>query len=185
MYLEGVLLGIQDGEKLRRELNTILDNKTYGKLYYHTRVFENTRSIAVSSVITPPFFYDNNSFNNHDNPSISYSNIMLTIFPSEKYANVILACSKQDKLGIKFLKKLRVLSKLKFQKAVSSIIVGNVGNTFLSPIFWNALGEKKQDILLKELSFCIMEIFHPFMSHQSFFHSKINFFDPIYSASNL
>lgn len=110
---------------------------------------------------------------------------MLTIFPSEKYTNVILACSKQDKLGIKFLNQLRVLSKLKFQKAVSSIIVGNVGNTFLSPIFWNALGGEKQDILLKELSFCIMETFHPFMSHQSFFHSKINFFDPIYSTSNL
>lgn len=86
---------------------------------------------------------------------------------------ILLSCFKEDAKSIKFLDQLSSLNDFRFLRAISSLAISHVENTFFSPIMWEKFNFKEKEQLLYELL-----ITNPVENQRKgFFHSKINFFE--------
>ncbi len=176
--VNGTELAMKELEIDKQTLDEWIQNKNYSKLEYFTYTLPDKFPIACSSIINPEYSYKNKSINN--NPLLKYSTIMLTVLPDFDKTIIIIACFPQDAKGIMLLDELNEIKyQLPFEKAISSLIINNAENTFLSPQMWNTFGTEGQKQLCSELDDVIR------VAPRAFVHSKINFFDKKFSAAKL
>lgn len=179
--LEGVNMSINESEIKKRKLDTLLDKQEYDGLEYFIYIIPEKYPIACSSQISPYYSYKGIPMNNHIDPSAAFSQIMLTVLPDNNQTIIIFACFPDDVKGVLFINELDSLYPLQLEKAISSIIITCAENTFFAPALWNKLGSQGQKQLCNELEMAASNFSVP----KSFIHSKINFFEPKYSAKRL
>lgn len=179
--IEGAEMGMTDGELEKKKLDDLLDNQEYDGLEYFTYVTPEKFPIACSSQISPQYSYYGTPLNNHIDPNVPYSLLMLTVLPDNNQTIIIFSCFPDDSKAVLFLDELNALSKFHLEKAISSILITCAENTFFAPALWDKLGPKGQRLLCDELELSA--------SHQhtqnSFEHSKINFFEQKFSTRRL
>lgn len=183
--IKGNELGLADAEISKAKLDRMIESKSYSELHYLVHVINRVHPVACASVINPAYYYDNKAFNLSADETDHYSDIILTVLPDTYQTIIILACFPYDLAGIKFLDQLQKLPNLKFERAISSLMISNVENTFFAPALWNALGEEGRDKLLSELSFLAYDRQSPDINIEGFFHSETNFFDYRFSANRI
>jgi hypothetical protein len=164
--------GQNDLIQQKKEIDKIIENKTYGGLVYFIYKKKGLYPIACSSIISPFVSYRNKAINLHMNQYKPFSNIMLTVLPDVNQTIAILACFPNDKNAIMLLNELKNLKNLEKEYAITSLLIALTENTFFSPVLWKRLGESGRYQLLKELT-----LNSPPQSLRKFFLSKINFFD--------
>lgn len=174
-------MGVAEMEIEKRKLDAMIQSKTFNELEYLTFQLPEKFPIACSSLVSPESSYKGIPMNNHSDPKKPFSQIMFTVLPDQNETIIIIACFSTDDKGKRFLDELAELADLPFKKAVSSLIINKVENTFFSPVLWNRLGQKGQKQLCIELE----EAAKSFKLPRGFVHSKINFFDSQFSASAL
>lgn len=182
-WLKGNEYAISDLDYYRKDLDVWIEKKDYSQLEYFTVVFPELFPIACSSLISPFYSLRGKAMNNHSDPSIPWSAIMLTVLPDFTQTIVIFACFPNDESGIRFLDELTELNDYKFKKVLTSILIFFSENTFFSPSLWNRLGTSKQRILCDEIEKGIKLGFLE-MPNQ-FEYAKLNLFDDRYSYERL
>lgn len=174
-------LAVQEGEVQKNKIDALMQNSDFGGLDYLIYTLPEVFPIACSSQIMPAYSYKNKPINNHNDPSIPFSPLMLTVLPDHSQTIIILACFPDDEKALILFNELDNLYPLKFQKAISSLLISCAENTFFSPSMWNAMGSIGQKQLCLELQKSADLNYNP----PFFEHSKINFFDNKYSSSRL
>lgn len=179
--IKGAEMGVSEGEVEKKKIDTLIENQEYDGLEYFTYVLPNKFPIACSSQISPHYSYKGTPVNNHTDPSVPFSHIMLTVLPDHNQTIIIFACFPDDEKGVIFLEELNELYPLHLEKAISSILISCAENTFFAPALWDKLRLNGQRQLCDELEMAAS------MNHapSSFTHSKINFFEQRFSATNL
>lgn len=179
--IKGLEMGVKDQLHNKHKLDRLIERKEYDGLEYINYIIPEKFPLACSSQISPYYSYKGTPINNHTDGEKPFSPIMLTVLPDVDQTIIILACFPDDKEGVIFLDELYELSNLKFEKAISSVLVNCAENTFFSPKLWNALGQTGQRLLCDELVKAASRFHMP----DKFEHSKINFFDYKYSEKRL
>ena len=179
--IKGIEMGLVEGGIAKNKLDAMIQNSEYDGLAYFTYILPNCFPIACSSQIMPPYSIKNVSMNNHFDPEIPYSDILLTVLPDNDQTIIIFACFPDDKKGIMLLDELDSLYTLPLQKAISTLLITCAENTFFAPALWNALGDTGQRQLCAELK----RTADLFNEDESFIFSKINFFDDKFSKRRL
>lgn len=149
--LYGNTLAVDDLNYYKQFLDKWIENKEYDRLDYLTVILPELYPIACSSLISPFFSIKGHSINNHDNPDIPWSPIMLTVLPDFTQTIIILASFPDDKNGLLFLDELGELNDYHFKRAISTLLIYFAENTFMSPSLWQKLGRKRQNLLCREL----------------------------------
>ncbi len=169
----GSELGLRDFNLAKSRLNEILKNKQFNELSYSTHILDYAVPIALSASITPEYSYKDEILNLSDDPNDIYEYVNFIIHPTlNGKTNILLSCLPEHLKSIKFIDQIHDLNPLRFKKAISSIAISQVENTFISPLLWNKLNPKEKEILMNELWNTV-----PFLKEQRFFHSKLNLLD--------
>jgi len=179
--LLGATLGLKDMAPFKSKLDHMIQNEIYDGLEYLVYEKKGVFPIAVSSLMSPKVSYKNYPMNNHIDPDIPYSQLMITFLPDKNKTIVILAAFEEDTKSIRLLNELDELYDYYLEKAISSLIIANCENTFFSPLFWNSLSKKEKRALLDEFLVNTETLKY----HNSFFTSKFNFFHPKYEINRL
>ncbi|WP_316808080.1 hypothetical protein [Pedobacter agri] len=175
----GAKVAVKEIEIYKQKMDDLLELKDYSGLEYFTLTLPRKFPLACSSIISPPYSYRNSPMNNHGDPTIPFSQIMLTILPDHDKTIIILACFPDDIKAIHFMDELVDLYPVQLEKAISSILITCAENTFFAPALWEKLGANGQKTLCAELQQSAKS------NATSFVHSKINFFDDRFSAGRL
>lgn len=131
--IKGAEMGIAEMEVEKAKLDAMIQNKWYNGLEYLTYQLPKKFPIACSSIISPEYSYKGKPMNNHLDPIIPFSEIMLTVLPDVNETIIIVACFPEDAKGKKFLDELDGLKQLQFEKAISSLMINKAENTFFAP----------------------------------------------------
>lgn len=168
-------------ERKKKILDYAIENKDYSEFEFLTYTKEGVIPIAVSSVMCPRVSYNSKLMNNTDNSNLKISQPIITFLPDNDQTLVILMAFKNDKESVNLLNELNELNDFKLERAITSLVIANCENTFMSPLFWNFLGKKRQRKLLDEF------VHSTFSSEydNKFFHSSFNFFDDKYKIEKL
>ena len=178
---EGYQITWNEYEKKKKILDNAIDSEDYSEFEFLTYTVEGVIPIAVSSVMTPKVSYKGRVMNNSDNSNLKISQPIITFLPDMDQTLVIFMAFKNDKESINLLDELNHLNGFKLEKAITSLIIANCENTFMSPKFWNSLKKKGQRILLDEF---VNSTFSTKYNNR-FFHSRFNFFDDKYKIKKL
>lgn len=171
----GSEIGLRDSEIVKNRLNDILKAKSFSELEYLTFKLDYTVPIALAASINPNYSYKNEVLNKSSDPNIIYEFVNFVIQPLETGETLILlSCLPEQEKSVKFIDQLYNLKQLPFLKAISSLAISNVENTFFSPKIWEKLSNQEKQQLLYELHVTLPSIRESF---KGFFHSKLNFFD--------
>ena len=179
---EGTELGLRDSEIVKKRLNEILEKKQYSELEYFVYQLEYTIPMALSASFNPEYSYKNKLLNKSSNPYDYYEYVNFSIHPTNDNKTIILlSCLPEHKKSILFIDELSKLATLKLEKAISSLVIAYIENTFISPSLWNKLSQTQKEILLEEL-----ELTSPIIRAMSnkFFHSKLNLLDKKFAIKN-
>ena len=173
--IEGSEIGLRDSLIVKNRLNEVLKTKSFDELEFLTYELDYLIPIALAASMTPDLSYKNEILNKSINPEIIYEFVNFVIQPLETGKTIILlSCLPEQKKSIKFIDQLDDLKQLPFLKAISSLAISHVENTFFSPTIWNQMNKAEQARLLYELEVTIP----PYRSQSNkFFHSQINLFD--------
>ena len=172
--LAGTRIGYQDGEKIRIQMNEILKNETYDEMESLTIQFPDFYPIASSSSFTPKYTPKTNKKLNYDtNPDVPYEYLFLNVLPDLNGSKVIFSCLPGSEKSIQYIDEFDSLPDLKQNQILTSILIGYIENTFISPYIYNKLTEKEKECLIRELS--DTTIFSTKFQTKHFL-SKLNFF---------
>lgn len=180
---KGNTLAINDLNYYKRFLDRWIENEEFDKLEYYSVVLPGLYPIACSSLISPFLSIKGHPINNHVNPEIPWSPIMLTLLPDFTQTIIIFACFPDDKNGILFLDELEELNEYQFKRVLSTLLIYYAENTFFSPLIWNRLGKKRQKLLCREIEHGIMMGMEK--SPTKFEYTQLNFFENQYEYSIL
>ena len=181
LMLEGIMMGVNDVKDNKANLDKAIEEDNFQYLEYFFYEKEGLYPFAVSSQMSPKVSYKNKPMNNHVDPNVPWSQLIITFLPDEKSTIVILAAFPDDTKAINLLDELAELSDLNLEKAITSLIIANCENTFFSPKFWDKLSSKERRLLLDEFTANTESMEY----HNKFFKSKFNFFDDRYEISKL
>lgn len=171
--LKGTINGYIQGEQVRKRLNEIFAKHEYDELDSLTIILPDFYPIASCASFTPKYSPKSNTKLNI-NPKIPYEDIFFNLIPDKSGTIVIFSCLPEKTKSIKYIDDFDSLSALKQQQILTSIIIGDIGNTYISPHIYNKLTEKEKDILLDELKKTAF-----LTNYQSrHFLSKLNLFEP-------
>lgn len=179
--ITGSELAIKDLEKVKAKLNNVLRDKQYSELEYFTYSIPHTIPIACSASITPSYSYSGKLLNKSTDPNDQYENVMITVIPTKTETHVVMGCFSDDQRSIKYIDELEQLSDEKLENAFTSIMIGDIENTFISPIFWKRMTKKEREFLMQEISLTSPMIMA--MTEDSFFLSSLNFFHPKFAIN--
>jgi len=169
----GTETAVEELEELKKELNEILKNKTYDKLEYVTHTIPYCIPVACSSSFTPKHYLSNEIFNHSEDHNVKYESLFLSVIPRVDKTHIVYSCLKTDLKSAKFINELRQLDDLNFQAVTSSLIIGNIHNTFLSPKLFDELEVEERKLLMDAL-----EITDKVgVMIDQFYHIGINLFD--------
>lgn len=174
-------MGLKEMDNAKQVLDEMIESKNYSNLEYLTYILPQRFPIACSSIISPESSYKGTPMNNNSDHTKPFSQITLTVLPDALETIIILSCFSTDTKGKVFLDELVELADVPFRKAMSSLMINKAENTFFAPALWNKLGKSGQKQLCLELE----EASKSFRPPRGFVHSKINFFDPAFSAASL
>ncbi len=181
--LTGNTFAINDLKYYKHYLDKWIENNEFGQLEYFSVVFPGLYPIACSSLISPFVSLKGYPINNHSNPNIPWSPIMLTVLPDFTQTIIIFACFPNDKNGITFLNELEELSDYHLKKVVSTLLIYYAENTFFSPLLWNKLGKKGQKLLCREIEYGITLGMRKIPT--KFEYTRLNLFKDQYEYSKL
>lgn len=173
--IAGSELGNRDGIYVKNRFNEILQNRNYEELEYFTYKLNYRIPLALASSMTPDFYMTNKAFNLSVDPKVIYEHVNFVVLPTKNYETLILlSCLPEHKKAINFIDQIHDLPKLKLLKIFTSLAIGYVENTFISPRLYNKLNSNEKKQLIYEL-----KISNPIIrsSLGKFFTSKLNFFD--------
>jgi hypothetical protein len=173
--INGSEMGLRDCKIVKERMNQILENKNYDELEYLTYELDYIIPIAAAASINPDYTYKNEILNNSPDPNVIYEFVNFVIQPIKCGKTIIvLSCLPEHKSSVKFLDQLNDLKPLPFEKAIGSLAIANVENTFFSPRLWCQFSQIEKNQLMKELL-----ITNPMFRDmfKGFFHSKLYLFD--------
>ncbi|GAB3837417.1 hypothetical protein [Hymenobacter jeollabukensis] len=177
-------LGLKDMQSSKGMLDDMLLRESYSELEYFFHIVPRLHPVACSASFSPRYSYSGEKLNT--NPLAEYwSSIMLTVLPDiSNQSIIIMACLPHEDYSIKFIDSISDLPNHKLEKAVSSIMIDYLENTFISPLLWNAFSRNEKNKLLLEIEqtapHSLRRIFN-----KGFFNSFINFFDVKYQQNKL
>ncbi len=179
--ISGSELGLRDSLIMKDRMNNILKAQAYDELEVLTFKLDYMVPIALASSMTPDYSYKNEVLNKSSDPATFYEFVNFVIQPVETGETLILlSCLPEHTKSIKFIDQLDSLKEIPFLKAISSLAVSHVENTFFSPKIWKQLTKEEQSQLLHEL-----QITTPSIRSRSnkFFHSELNLLDRRFKKS--
>jgi hypothetical protein len=112
---------------------------------------------------------------------IPWSQPIITFLPDRDTTFVILAAFPNDKMSIQLLDELNDLSDQMLEIAITSLIIANCENTFISPKVWQKLSKSRQRLMIDEFIVNTNSAKY----HKTFFKSNFNFFSPEFEMSKL
>ncbi len=171
----GSEIGLRDGKFVKDRLNEILKNKKFEELEILTYTLDYMVPIALSASFNPEYSYSNLKLNKSGDPNVIYEFVNFVIQPMESGQTLILlSCLPEHDKSVKFMDQLANLKPLLFERAISSLAIAYIENTFFSPNIWKKLLRKEQIQLIHEL-----HLTTPMARNtlNGFFHSKINLLD--------
>lgn len=136
--------------------------------------------IACASAITPAYSYKGTELNRSTAEDFVYQPVFVTVLPTSGATHVLLSCFNDDDRSIQYIDELNELANLPLEKALTSILIGEVENTFISPTLYDTLSRKQKRQVLNELRMTIPQE-QPLI--RSFFKSKLNLFDEKFKQS--
>ncbi|WP_236979856.1 hypothetical protein [Membranihabitans maritimus] len=169
----GTETAIREAEDVKKILNEILKNRDFSKLDYLTQTMNYCIPIACSATLTPKHYLSDELFNHSEDHNDKYEPIFLTVIPRENKTHILYSCLPEHKKAQKFIDELKALNEQTFQAVTSSLLIGNVHNTFLSPQLFGNLTEEEQTTIVEaiELTDKVGVMIH------RFYHIGINLFD--------
>jgi hypothetical protein len=173
---------LENHARIRSRLNTILENKTYDDLSYFVYTKKGKYLVAASTVVMPNFSISGKSMFNSALEAIP---MMFTALPDKNESFVILTALKEHEMGCLFIEELKKLPSVQVERVLSSLLIQNNGNTFLSPVLWKALGKVGRRNLLEDLNkFKMLYAFNR-KAIKGFIMNRINFYNKIFSGEYL
>jgi hypothetical protein len=138
----GSEIGLRDTLLVKNRMNEILKNSEYSELEYFTYKLDYTVPITLAASITPDYSYYNNLLNKSNNINEYYEFVNFIIIPNDQNETLIIfSCLPEHKKSIQFIDELSELPNYKLEKAISSLAIGYVENTFIAPSIWNNLSQ--------------------------------------------
>lgn len=179
--IKGSELAMRDNKVVKERLNEMLKNENYDGLEYFSYTLNYMIPLALAASFNPDYSYSNKVLNKSEDSKVVYEFVNFTVIPLDiGETQILFSCLPEQKKSVKFIDELDKLPDLKLEKAISSLIIAYIENTFVSPKLWDKLGAKGQQQLLKELYLTNP----PIRSMQNkFFHSKINLLDKKYKKT--
>jgi hypothetical protein len=179
--ISGSELAMRDNKVVKDRLNEMLKNENYSELEYFSYSLDYTVPLALAASFNPDYSYSNQLLNKSEDPKVVYEFVNFTIIPMDSgETHILFSCLPEQEKSVKFIDELSELPELKLEKAISSIIIAYIENTFISPKIWEKLGGKKQNQLIKELYATVP----PMRSMlNKFFHSEINLLSKRYKKN--
>lgn len=177
--IEGSEIAIREMNIIKDKLNHLLSNRIFNGLEYLSYTVPYCVPIACAASITPSYSYSGKILNKSEDPHDAYQNIMLTVLPTKEETHVLMGCFSDDSRSILFIDELEQLPYIKLENALTSILIGDVENTFISPILWNRMNKREKEFLMQEITMTSPMIMTMF--EDSFFLSSLNLFDKKYA----
>ena len=181
MYNQSIVnskLALRDLEKYKQELDNLMENQIYDGLCYYVNILPELFPIACSSAISPLYTPKDRKII-PDDINGKYSTIIITILPDTDQTIIIFAYFPDDLQAEMYIDDFESLNDYQFRKALSSLLISKVENTFFSPDLWRALDKKGQKILCKDLETAITT------EPSKFLWSKTNLFNSMFSDKRL
>uniref|UniRef100_UPI00404A02F4 hypothetical protein n=1 Tax=Fulvivirga sp. TaxID=1931237 RepID=UPI00404A02F4 len=180
--INGSELGLRDADFVKNRLNELLKDKNYGELEFLTYKLDYMVPIALAASFNPDYSYKNELLNLSGDSSIEYEFVNFIIQPTLSGETLILlSCLPEQKKSVKFIDQLYQLKPLLFEKAISSLAIAYVENTFVSPSIWGRLSLLEREQLLSELFLTSPQSRSTLVG---FFHSKLNLLDRKFRKAN-
>lgn len=173
--IEGFEIGVKEGEVGKSKLNNALLNEEYDYLDYFVYTLPDLYPVASTGIISPRYSINGAPMNNHINPEISFSDIMLTVFPDKNETLIIYATFPDDEKGKLLLDELETLTTDQLNQITSTFMVFYAENTFFSPKVWDSMNKLEKEKYLSELDFVLSVNFE---LADKFLLSRTNFFQP-------
>jgi hypothetical protein len=177
--IAGSELAIKDLGKVKTKLNDILRDEKYTDLEYLTYSIPYTIPIACSASITPSYSYSGKLLNKSTDVNDVYENVMITVIPTQTETHIVLGCFSEDQRSVTYIDELEQLDNDKFENAITSILIGDIENTFISPLIWKRMTKREKEFLMQEIS--LTSPMFMAMTEESFFLSSLNLFKPRFS----
>lgn len=172
--INGSELAIKDLKGVKTRLNNLLKDKKYNGLEYFTYSIGHTIPIACATSITPSYSYNGTLLNKSVDENDTYENVMITVLPTKEETYVIFGCFPEDFRSIKYIDELENLPDKVLENAITSILIGEVENTFISPLIWERMTKREREFLMQEIFFT-SPLFQT--RQEEFFISSLNLFD--------
>lgn len=148
-------LEIERFEKHRKLLIEFINNKSYNQLEYLVYEKDFLCPLACSSWMVLHIQCGNGfiMMNGGNKPYYGFP-IIISVIPSENETKIILARFKADDGCALIFNQWRNLTSdtEKFEKELSKLIIENVENFYLSPIFWNKLSEREKATIINAVN---------------------------------
>ncbi len=177
----GLEMGVKDAKHYKKQLDAAIDLENYTFFEYLVYEKEGLYPFAVSSQMSPRVTYRNKPMNNHLDPNKPWSQPLITFLPDESTTFVILAAFPNDLNSIALIDELEKLPDLLLEKAITSLIIANCENTFISPKAWHKLNKNQQRLLLDEFEANTISDKY----EKTFFKSQFNFLSDFFEVQNL
>src|SRR5690606_13092414 len=121
----------------------MLENGVFDGLDYFIYSLDYTVPIACAAAITPIFSYKGSLLNRSRDIDVMYENIIVTMIPSHAGStHILFAWLPEQKKSEKFMNELEMLDNKRLEFAISSILIGEIENTFISPLLWEKMSPR-------------------------------------------
>jgi hypothetical protein len=150
--MSGSNLAIRDLNIVKEKLNNLLKKNEFDGLEYFIYSIDRTIPIAAASSITPAFSLDGTLLNKSESEEDVYQSLIVTVVPTEKETHVIFAFFPEDERSVKYIDDIEELNYSTLEQVITSILIGEIENTFISPRLWQRMTKKERDQLMDGLS---------------------------------
>lgn len=163
-------------DKSKKIIDNILIEKKYQNLDYFLYKKDKLIPVACSSLFAPRCTFNGTVVNTFRANDSVKGLIMVNVFPeSSGCTYILLSCLANDTLAQLFITELENLDDILLERAITSILIEYVENTFMSPSIYNNMTAFQQRSLRKQLDLC-NPLMYSSRAKDGFFLSNLNFF---------
>lgn len=162
--------------KVKDKIQTLHATGNFGDLKSFKYFVEHTIPVACSVALTPESYIDGTPMNLNDDVAVPYSYIFLTVMPDLKESFIVVSHFEDDLKANKFVSDLENLSDEEVEKTISSLMIGDALNFFLSPQYWERLGKWGRRNFMSERKYHLDYLTSPEI-RDTFWYSRFNFFE--------
>lgn len=173
----GTSIGFIEGEKVKKRFHQIYEHKTFEELETLVYKYDGFYPIACSASWSPKYSPKTNKpLNVHYDLEPPFERVFINVIPDINGTIVIFSCLPEHTRSILYIDEFDSLSNYKQNQILTSILIGEVENTFLSPYLYNLLTTSQRKQLIYELqtttNFSTIDLKRHFISKLNFFDSK-------------